>query len=275
MHSEDCLAIIVQALKKGDVQKYGDRFHQVWIPRIVRSHLGSSASEQEIIRASAPFLDAAWELCRRGVFRPGLRTYRHNASTMSSAGLGFAITALGQKWLDEEEHSDLIPADPDRFSQLLAQFAERFGPGYEERSSDAVKCYFAHAFRGCCAMCGAAAESILLRIAVAKNGDEDKVLSMYRTASGRGRVESLVLGQADRRVQKTMRELNGLLKYWRDFTAHGAALGIDDAEASVALLTLVRYASFANEKLIRGPLACCGRTIQQIAGGVGRHWGGE
>ncbi len=250
MHSEDCLAIIVQVLKQGDAQKFAGRFHQVSIPRIVRTHLGSPASEQDVIRSSAPFLDAAWELCRRGILRPGLRTYRRNASTMSGAGLGFSITALGEKWLREEEHSDLIPADPDRFSQLLSRFGERFGPGYEERSSDAVRCYFAHAFRGCCAMCGAAAESILLKIAIAKNGDEEKILSMYRTASGRGRVESLVLGQAARHIQTTMRELNGLLKYWRDFTAHGAALGIDDAEASVALLTLVRYASFANENWV-------------------------
>jgi hypothetical protein len=42
-------------------------------------------------------------------------------------------------------------------------------------------------------MAGAAAESILLAVAIAKTGDETKVLKDYESAGGRGRVTKLVL----------------------------------------------------------------------------------
>jgi hypothetical protein len=43
-------------------------------------------------------------------------------------------------------------------------------------------------------MCGAAAESIVLVIAVAKSGDADKVEKITSPRDGRGRIEKMILG---------------------------------------------------------------------------------
>jgi hypothetical protein len=47
-------------------------------------------------------------------------------------------------------------------------------------------------YLACCAMAGAAAESILLAVAIAKTGDEDKMLKTYRAAGGRRDLTRLV-----------------------------------------------------------------------------------
>lgn len=97
-------------------------------------------------------------------------------------------------------------------------------------------------------MCGAAAESIVLALAVTRTGDEPRVLREYRSNSGRGRVERLVTGQQPEAVQKALAGYTELLKYWRDGAAHGAAAEIDEEEAFTALLLLMRFARFAEDR---------------------------
>jgi len=45
-------------------------------------------------------------------------------------------------------------------------------------------------------MVGAAAESILLAVAIAKSGDEAKMLKKYQNSGGRSRVTTYVVGQS-------------------------------------------------------------------------------
>ena len=87
--------------------------------------------------------------------------------------------------------------------------------------TDAIRCYGANVYLACCAMCGAAAESILLAIAVAKEGDADKVERLYLASSGRKKVENLVLGQQVKPIQEEFLGYMSLLKYWRDAASHG------------------------------------------------------
>jgi hypothetical protein len=96
------------------------------------------------------------------------------------------------------------------------------------------------------AMCRAAAESILLAIAIAKLGDEQAVLKEYRTASGRVKVENMIIGQASPQLQRGFRGLTSLLNYWRDEAAHGMASTITDHEAFAALAILLRHATFVD-----------------------------
>jgi hypothetical protein len=79
-------------------------------------------------------------------------------------------------------------------------------------------------------MCGAAAESIILALAVAKNGDEGAVLKMYSTAMGRSRVENVILGTQPQAVRDEFHRYTTLLKHWRDDSAHGRAVRITEAE---------------------------------------------
>jgi hypothetical protein len=94
-------------------------------------------------------------------------------------------------------------------------------------------------------MCGAAAESILLAVAIAKSGDERATLSTYKTASGRRGVVDSVVGQAVQTIAEAFRSATGLLSYWRDEASHGMASTISEIEAHEGLARLLPFAQFA------------------------------
>lgn len=197
---------------------------------------------------SPAFYAAAWELCRRGILRPGIRTIRGQVTDDGSGGNGYSVTPAGRDWLQEAARYDYVPTEPGRFARLLDGFAPKFGPGFQERAQEAVRCYGANAYVACCAMCGAAAESIILALAIAKTSDSGRVLEMYESAGGRGRVEALILSQRPQQVQTEFRSSADLLKYWRDSAAHGRRSNITDNEAYTSLGLLLRFAQFANDR---------------------------
>lgn len=214
---------------------------------------GQAASDQQgaielrMREVSPHFFAAAWELCRRGVIRPGIRTLDSQSTDAGSAGCGYSVTPFGRTWLAEGHADDFVPTEPERFGRLLSPYENRFGPGFHERAQQAIRCYGAHAYLACCAMCGAAAESILLSIAIAKTGDESVVLKEYRAANGRTKIETLILGKARQGLQNGLRAYTELLKYWRDESSHGMASKINDEHAYTSLAMLLRFAQFSND----------------------------
>jgi hypothetical protein len=95
-------------------------------------------------------------------------------------------------------------------------------------------------------MSGAAAESILLSTAIAKEGNEERVLKSYTATGGRKRIADLLFGKA----QGTPRRISPsliVLKYWRDEAGHGKASNINDDEAFYALAFLLRLAVFMHD----------------------------
>ncbi len=248
---EDAFSFLVRCLREGGYSDYG---YDLYLPSVMRQYLTSVHSlqhghaETHLPTVSPPFYVAAWELCRRGVLRPGIRRYGEQATNDGSGGNGYSITSSGREWLKQAGQYDYVPIEPGRFARLLDAFASRFGPGFRERAQEAIRCYGANAYLACSAMCGAAAESIILAVAIAKTGDEDKVLRMYESSGGRGRVENLILGQQPPNVQTEFRSSLNLLKYWRDSAAHGKRSGITDNEAYTSLALLLRFAQFANDR---------------------------
>jgi len=150
-------------------------------------------------------------------------------------------------WITEGDEELFVPTEPERFAEMLAPFKVRFGPGFHERAQQAIRCYGARAYLACCAMCGVAAESILLATAIAKSGDEKEVLRTYAAAKGRTRVEDQVIGQASDHLKREFRGLTELVKYWRDEAAHGRASAISDNVAYTSLAVLLRYAMFIHQ----------------------------
>jgi hypothetical protein len=192
---------------------------------------------------------AAWDLCRRGILRPGVRTFNAQATADGASGNGYSITPFGEQWLTESDRDDFVPTEPERFAQMLAPYRERYGLAFQERTQEAIRCYGAHAYLACCTMCGAAAEAILLATAIAK-ADEVTVLSQYNAFGGRRRVENLILGQARQELREEYVGYMTLLKYWRDQAAHGKVSGIKDNEAYTSLALLLRFAIFVNENWV-------------------------
>ena len=95
-------------------------------------------------------------------------------------------------------------------------------------------------------MTGAACESILLALAIKKNGDEAAVLKMYRSAGGRKRILDLLSGQQTERIRLAITTASNLLSFWRDETAHGTATAVGEFEAHEAMSRLLRFAQFVD-----------------------------
>jgi hypothetical protein len=149
---------------------------------------------------------------------------------------------------DESRQYDYVPIEPGRLARLLSQYLSKFGVVFAERSQEAIKCYNANAYLACCAMCGAATESIILSLAITKTNDEAQVIKDYSTRGGRGKIENLIIGQKQGNIKDEFISSTGLLKYWRDISAHGSVSGITDNEAFTSLALLLRFSQFVNDK---------------------------
>src|SRR5229473_2481249 len=193
MHVEDALEFIIDYAKTspGDSSYFG---YEISLPGVVLSYLKevepSSAHMQyaqdhpKNRELSAAFYDAAWELCRRGILRPSVQFMGGQGI---ADGSGYCLTTLGRRWIKERASAVLL-GGPDRISQLFEKLSGRLGSSFLQRATEAAHCHAFGVYVACCAMCGAAAESILLAIAFTKTGDEAAILASYRAANGRQRV---------------------------------------------------------------------------------------
>ncbi len=254
INQEDAFQFIVRCLREKPTGSYSNYGYELYLPKLMGYYLEEVKSlaypetDRNLPEISGSFYAAAWELCRRGIIRPGIARYNNQVTDDGSGGNGYSLTPAGQKWLQQAGQYDYVPTEPGRFAQLLDNLAPRFGPGFRERSQEALRCYNALAYLACCAMCGAAAESIILALAIAKDGDEAKILKTYEAVGGRGRIESLIIGKKDKPIKNEFQSSSNLLKYWRDIAAHGKQAGITENEAFTSLALLLRFAQFANER---------------------------
>jgi hypothetical protein len=191
-----------------------------------------------------PFYDAAWELARIGVIRPG-RVAPKGQEHPTDFGDHWSITEFGFQWLADASKRSYL--DMGRLSEIFTSFTGRFGLGFAQRAVEAVRSYRTGSYLSACAMVGAAAESILLAVAIAKKSDEAAILKMYSGSGGRHRVTSYVTGQSTASVQQQFQAALRILHYWRDDASHGVHTTISEVEAHAALSELIRLAQFVSD----------------------------
>lgn len=193
-------------------------------------------------RASAVFLDAAWELTRRGLLRPGMLE-AGSGEGKSDEG-GYSLTMRGEAWLTSGEDGHLVLLEPGALAAAFGQFRAKFGEGYHQRTQEAIRCRDASAWLATCAMAGAAAESILFAAAIAKTGDEARILRAYVASKGPRKIPDIVVGRAPDRLARPFRAGMSLLSYWRDVGGHGRVTPVSAAEADQALHQLLTLSQF-------------------------------
>jgi hypothetical protein len=250
MKLEDATKLLIEFLRNPDHGSFAQYGYEIYLPNLLRTYFsrqGIRDEEQQLCELSPIFYAAAWELCRRGILRPGITCYGRQATADGGAGNGYSITPFGHTWLQESAHDDFVPTEPERFAAMLAKYKSRYGAGFYERAQQAIRCYGAHAYLACCVMCGASAESIILSTAIAKEKDEAGILKKYGSANGRRFIENTLIGRARKQLQDDYRAYSTLLKYWRDEAAHGRASNIEDNEAYTSLALLLRLAMFIND----------------------------
>ena len=223
--------------------------NDIWITAVVRSYY-TSRMDPNALREEhyLPFYDAAWELCRIGVLRPGLHASMGQGAFGSSvfSGDGYSITQFGLDWLANPHRR--AAGDPSRMSEIFASFEKLYGPGFAQRATEAIRCHRTGNYLATCVMAGAAAESILLAVAVGKMRDEPKVLKEYGSAGGRGRVTKQVVTGLSGSVARTFEAALQVLHFWRDDAAHGMATTIVEVEAYASLTQLLRLAQFCSDR---------------------------
>jgi hypothetical protein len=191
------------------------------------------------------FYDAAWELCRRGIFRLGETSAKAQGVPRYTLADGYSITAAGREWL-KDATARYIPTAPSRYLQCLENPGKVLGLGFLQRAGEAAGYHAYENQLACCAMCGAAAESALLAIANAKTDDSERVQQEYNKRDGRRNVTKLIFGSSQTSTLGNQFESAfNLLTYWRDEAAHGGPSTITQVQAYDALDRLLRLAFFA------------------------------
>lgn len=223
----------------------------LWIPYVVQGYWQSQpepvASDDLTDQHFQPFYDAAWELCRIGVLRPGEfapRGWATDAGLFS--GDTFSITKFGRVWLKDASQRPVT--DPSRLAQVLQGFADRFGGGYVQRATEAVRTYRSGNYLAACVMAGAAAESILLALAVAQIGDEGKVLVEYNTTGGRRRITRRICAHVSSPLATQLEAALQAVRHWHDGAGHATMTTISEVEAHGSLTDLLRLAQFAYDR---------------------------
>ena len=243
-------ALLVQWMRTKDHGGAGDYGYDLYLPNLINGYLHSPPREvlDSYRYQNTPALAAAaWELCRRGFLRPSVRNHGEQGI---EDGYGYSITPLGETWLTESAKDPFIATEPTQLAKMLADHRARFSDGFHERAQEAVKDYRSLTYLSCCAMCGAAAESILLSVAFEKKSRE-AVLKEYGGAGGRGRIQKAVFAQATDAIRAEAAPGLSLLKYWRDDASHGGPSAVTEAAAFTSILLLVRFAALMEDNWAR------------------------
>lgn len=243
MNVDEAVGHALQALKEGTARKYG---YDYYAPRVAQSVAARETHDHREIEVKTDqyygFMEeAGWLLCLRGVLRPGVRI-RHGQATGES---GYSLTAAGTAKLQQLDDANVILYQSSALLNTFEGYKDRFGDGFVQRAAEAVRCRDAGVWLASCVMSGAAAEAVMLAVATAKDGDEDKVLRLYRGASGRRDIQNLITGQARQHLKDQMTAFSGIIAIWRDEAGHGASTSINTANADEALRQLLHMCQWA------------------------------
>jgi hypothetical protein len=247
LHCDDAVRFILSCLRDcPETVAYNN--HDLWVPQLAQAYESgrtgrpTTPNDPGAVQWYRSFHDAAWDLARRGILRPGEISPSGFITQGEAKGLGYWITESGRARLEELAGQGWVPVDPSRYAAAMDPFSSNFGPGFRQRAYEAARSYDAGNYLAACALCGAAAESLLLALAVAKTRDEIAVLGKYRSGNGTQKVVAIVVGGASGAVAGQLRTAFGLLSYWRNEAAHGEATPISEIEAHEALARLLRVA---------------------------------
>ena len=98
-------------------------------------------------------------------------------------------------------------------------------------------------------MAGAAAESILLAVAIEKMaGNEGKVLNEYRVGHGRKKItDRITAGGLQQGLRERFVTASSILNFWRDEAAHGTRTTITAVQAQFSLAQLLQFAQLTTD----------------------------
>lgn len=239
---EDITDTLIDVLR--DPRGLGNRPHEVRMNNVATRFVQQEGRGRSVEDTIPVFLEAAWNLCRQGILRPG--SYTENFGQYGDLG-HYVITSYGATWLAERDNPAYVPTDANRLTTLLTRRRDLFGRVYVMRANDAVRCYSSHAYYACCSMIGAAAESILMAVGITKLGEPDAI-RLYRGNSGRKALTNAVLSNCPEHVAREFRLHADLIGLWRDMASHAHNAPIGETEAFTNMRGLIKFGHFAEDR---------------------------
>ena len=144
-HPEDALKFLVGTLAHDpEIYRDGNRppYYDVFIPNAVIAFLRANSVQdrgdpefchrEEFSGIWLAFYDAAWELCRRGIFRLSMRRMEGRYGVFGSLGDGYSLTSHGRKWLNES-NTRYFPADSTKYAEAMAKPARLLAPAFSAK----------------------------------------------------------------------------------------------------------------------------------------------
>ncbi len=255
---EEANAYLLKSLRESP-DAYSGYGYGVYLPNIMRKCISEKIScrsdelnqiDPHMTGISSHFYNSAWELCRRGILRPGIMVHGGQNTSDGDSGFGYTITPYGLRWLSEPD--DLyVPTEEGQFSALISKYKDKLGDAFHQRANEAIRCYSAHAYLACCVMCGASAESILLEVAISKVGDPEEVIKNYTKSDGTNYLRKVFnVANFPDRIKKHFENAFDLIKRWRDTAGHGLVTDMDEAEAYFSLGALLRLADYIDKNKV-------------------------
>jgi hypothetical protein len=114
MSQEDATKLFINWVRNPQYNSHTSYGYDIYRPSLIRvyleqKHIDHFEVDKALIKLSPLFYNAAWELCRRGIIRPGVSQYGAQNTPEGSVGNGYSITSFGQSWLEEESAVILFP----------------------------------------------------------------------------------------------------------------------------------------------------------------------
>ena len=247
MDLDEAIALTLELLQADRAKNYGYDLYPTSVTRVAAERRHRQDHQAQLtaeIELSPIFMEAAWELCRRGIVRPGVRC----KGAQVTDEVGYSLTVAGAAALDQLDVTTILITQPGSLAATFAEYQPRYGEGFHQRAQEAIKCRNAEAWLACCAMAGAAAESVLLALAIDKVGNEEDVLCQYRRAGGRQKVLNIIVGKANANTRNSLTAFSGIISFWRDEAAHGRASPISTANADEALRQLLHMCQWVDRE---------------------------
>lgn len=113
MELDEAIGILINLLQRGQARNYGyDLYaHRGAEEAALRLHPNNPFDREQAMRDLSPiFYEAAWEMCRRGIVRPGIR---RSADQAVEEG-GYALTKSGRTALGNLDAASLLIVQPGR-----------------------------------------------------------------------------------------------------------------------------------------------------------------
>jgi hypothetical protein len=128
---------------------------------------------------------------------------------------------------------------------MLEPYADLFGKGFQERAQEAVRCYNAHAYLACCAMAGAAAETVLIKVAdtLGIKRSKNEAITKMRDS---------IISNSQKGIKEGLIAYSDIVKYWRDEGMHHEDWETKSEKAYISLAMLLRLSIFAKEQWFDG-----------------------